>query len=326
MMKDEVLAFLKQEEEYCSGEEISHKLGVTRAAVWKAIKKLQEEGYEIVSSTKKGYKLVNRPNIITSGEIKDNLNTKLLGQVVEYRDEVDSTNNLAKELAAKGAIEGTLVVADKQNNGKGRLGRNWESPAGTGIWMSLILRPNILPQYASELTLVAGLGVCEAIKKSTGLDAKIKWPNDVVVNGKKVCGILTEMSAEMDRINYVVVGIGINANIETFPEELPYATSLKIEGQKEYIRKEIIQCFLEIFEKDYNQYGVDMSLEALRARYEENCITLHKRVKLLKREGESIAEAIGITNSGALIVKYENGMEEEIVSGEVSVRGLYGYV
>lgn len=325
-MKDEVLAFLKEEEEYCSGEEISQKLGVTRAAVWKAIKKLQEEGYEIVSSTKKGYKLINRPNIITSGEIKENLNTKLLGQVVEYRDEVDSTNNLAKELARKGASEGTLVVADKQTSGKGRLGRNWESPAGTGIWMSLILRPNILPQYASELTLVAGLGVCEAIKKSTGLEAKIKWPNDVVVNGKKVCGILTEMSAEMDRINYVVVGIGINANMEAFPEELPHATSLKIEGQKEYIRKEIIQCFLEIFEKDYNQYRVDMSLESMKARYEENCITLHQRVKLLKREGESIAEAIGITNSGALIVKYENGMEEEIVSGEVSVRGLYGYV
>ena len=326
MMKDEVLAFLKQEEAYCSGEEISQKLGVTRAAVWKAIKKLQEEGYEITSSTKKGYKLIHRPNIITSGEIKDHLKTKRLGQVIEYRNEVDSTNNLAKELAAKGASEGTLVVADKQTSGKGRLGRNWESPAGTGIWMSLILRPNVLPQYASQLTLVAGLGVCEAVKKSTGLDAKIKWPNDIVVNGKKVCGILTEMSAEMDRVNYVVVGIGINANMEDFPEELPYASSLKLEGQKECIRREIIQYFLEIFEVDYDNYKSKMNLQPVKDRYEENCITLHKKVKLINKENEWIAEAVGITNLGALVVRYEDGKEEEVMSGEVSVRGLYGYI
>ncbi len=325
-MKDEVLSFLKEEKEYCSGEEISQRLGVTRAAVWKAIKKLQEQGYEIASSTKKGYKLIHVPNIITSSEIKEKLNTQFLGQKIEYRKEVDSTNNLAKELARKGASEGTLIVADKQTSGKGRLGRSWESPAGTGIWMSLILRPDILPQYASQLTLVAGLGVCEAIKKSTGLEAKIKWPNDVVVNGKKVCGILTEMSAEIERINYVVVGIGINANMESFPEELPYASSLKIESQEECVRRDIIKDFLEIFERDYKNYKIDMNLESMRSRYEENCITLHKKVKLIKQDEECIAEAIGITNLGTLMVRYENGMQEEVISGEVSVRGLYGYV
>lgn len=325
-MKDEILTFLKQEDNYCSGEEISQKLGVTRAAVWKSIKKLQEEGYVITSSTKKGYKLIEIPNIITPGEIKENLQTNILGQYIEYKSEIDSTNNWAKDLARMGASEGTLVVADKQTKGKGRLGRYWESPAGTGIWMSLILRPNILPQFASQLTLIAGLNVCEAIEEVTGLEAKIKWPNDVVINNKKVCGILTEMSAEMELINYVIVGIGINANMKEFPEELPHATSIALETKKECIRKDIIQSFLEKFEKDYETYKNEKSLFFVKDRYERNCITLHKTVKLINEGHESIAEAIGITNTGELMVRHEDGREEEVMSGEVSVRGLYGYI
>ena len=325
-MKDQVLAFLKEERDYCSGEEISQKLGVTRAAVWKAIKKLQADGYEIQSSTKKGYKLIVAPNIITPSEIKEGLKTKVLGQIVHYEAEIDSTNNKAKELAREGAEEGVLVVADKQMNGKGRLGRKWESPSGTGIWMSLVLRPDILPQYASQITLVAGLGICEAIQEVTGLDAKIKWPNDVVVNGKKICGILTEMSAEMEGINYIIVGIGVNVNMTTLPEDLPYASSLALEGGKEYSRSQIIRSFLEKFEVDYNQYKSKPDLECIKERYEKNCITLHKKVKLIKKNEEVIAMALGITNEGALQVRYENNIEEEIVSGEVSVRGLYDYV
>ena len=325
-MKEKILAFLKAKQEYCSGEEISQKLGVTRSAVWKNIKKLKSDGYEILSSTKKGYYLVQTPNIITETEIKEQLRTKVLGQTIYYKDEIDSTNNKAKELARKGAKEGTLVVADQQTSGKGRLGRVWESPAGTGIWMSIILRPNILPQYASQITLVAGLDMCEAIQEVTGLNAMIKWPNDVVVGGKKVCGILTEMSAEIEGINYIVVGIGVNVNMKHFPETLPYASSLVLQGGKEYSRKEIITNFLERFDKDYEQYKVKPDLEALQKRYERNCINLHKKVKLVRKSGEVVAEAIGINKEGELCVKYEDGTEETVLSGEVSVRGLYGYI
>lgn len=325
-MKDKVLTFLKEENKYCSGEEISKKLGVTRAAIWKIIKKLQAEGYEIESSTKKGYKLIESPNIVTANEVREHLSTQYLGQTIHYEAEVDSTNQLAKQLAGQGEKEGTLVIADQQTRGKGRLGRVWTSPPGTGIWMSLILRPEILPQYASQLTLVAGLSVCEAIQEVTGLEAQIKWPNDVVVNGKKVCGILTEMSAEMDGINYVIVGIGINVNMKSFAEELPHASSLALQGGQEYSRKEIIKHFLEKFEIDYSVYKQNPNLAAIKTRYEKNCITLHKKVKLIRGNEEIIARAIEITTSGALKVQYEDGKIEDIVSGEVSVRGLYDYV
>lgn len=325
-LKDKVLSFLKEQDDYRSGEEISQKLGVTRAAVWKAIKKLQAEGYVIESSTKKGYKLIQTPDVITPGEISHDLRTSILGQAIDYEDEIVSTNDRAKALARNGAKEGLLVIADKQSGGKGRLGRSWESPAGTGIWMSLVLRPKISPQYASQLTLVAGLCLCETIEKVTGLKAQIKWPNDVVVGGKKVCGILTEMSAEIDGINYIVVGIGINVNMTEFPENLTYASSLAIEGQKEYCRRSLIKDFLERFEVDYMKYKAKPNLEDFLERYEKNCITLNKRVKLIMGEEEIIAEAEHVTKEGALQVMLPDGTKKEVSSGEVSVRGLYGYV
>lgn len=325
-MKDKVLAFLKGQKEYRSGEEISQKIGVTRAAVWKVIKKLQAEGYEIESSTKKGYRLLNTPNVVTPSEIKHNLKTETLGQVICYQERLDSTNNKAKALAREGAKEGLLVITDHQTQGKGRLGRVWESPAGTGIWMSLVLRPNILPQHASQLTLVAGLSMCETIQEVTGLEAKIKWPNDIVVNGKKVCGILTEMSAEIEGINYIILGIGVNVNMAYFSEELPYASSLALEGKREYSRKEIIKRFLEKFEDDYYNYKLKPDLAVIMERYEKSCISLHKKVKLLMRNEEIIAKATGITKDGGLLVVFEDGTSKEVLSGEVSVRGIYGYV
>ena len=325
-MKEQVLKFLKEQKEYISGEEISQKLGVSRTAVWKNIKKLQAEGYVIESSTKKGYKLVDIPNVITKEEVMEGLNIGIFSKNVRYFEEVDSTNLMAKRLAREGAPEGTVVVADKQNTGRGRLGRNWTSPSGVGIWMSLILKPALMPQKASQITLTAGLSMCEAIKKVTGLPAKIKWPNDIVINGKKVCGILTEMSAEMDRINYIVVGIGVNVNNKTFPENLPYASSLALEGKREYTRKEIIQQFLIQFEKDYATYISDQSLKHLIQRYSQNCITLNNKVKIIEQDRERVAFAKGITEDGALKLINENNEEEIVFAGEVSVRGIYDYV
>lgn len=325
-MKDKVLNFLKEQDDYRSGEEISQKLGVTRSAVWKDIKKLQAQGYEIVSSTKKGYKLIVSPNIMTAHEIQEKLATKVMGQAITYYDEVDSTNTVAKSLAREGAKEGTLVVADKQNSGKGRLGRVWSSPARQAISMSLILRPQIMPSKASQLTLIAGVSICEAIEKVTGLNAQIKWPNDIVVNGKKICGILTEMSAQVECIEYVIVGIGVNVNIKAFPETLPYASSLALEGNKEYSRKEIIAYFLEIFEQEYYKYLKTLDLSFIKERYESQCITIGRKVKLISSTNERLAEALGINELGELVVKLEDGTIEAVSTGEVSVRGLYGYI
>ena len=325
-MKDQVLAFLKEQEKYRSGEEISQKMGVTRAAVWKVIKKLQAEGYEIESSTKKGYKLLTAPNIITPSEIKHELQTEALGQVIWYKEEVDSTNSQAKILARQGAEEGLLVIAERQTQGKGRLGRSWESSAGTGICMSLVLRPNILPRYASQLTLLVGLSMCEVIQEVTGLDAQIKWPNDIVVHGKKVCGILAEMSAEMEGVNYIVMGIGVNVNNGYFPETLPHASSLAIESKREYPRKTIIKRFLENFERDYKIYKEHNDLTKIMTRYKKNCITLHRTVKLLIGDEIIFAEATDISDEGELIVTLQDGTLKVVTSGEVSVRGVYDYI
>ncbi len=325
-MKNKVLSLLKRQEGYTSGEEMSRNLGVTRAAIWKSIKKLQGEGYIIESKTKKGYKLVFKPNVITPIELEPLIKNCTLGQQVKYYDEVESTNERGKALAIEGAEEGTLVIADRQSEGKGRLGRSWSSPGGTGIWMSLILKPEILPQYASQLTLVAGLCVCEALKEVTGLSAMIKWPNDIIINNKKVCGILTEMSAEMERINYIVVGIGINVNQRSFPEDLPFATSLAIEGNEEYIRKDIVKAFLYRFNEAYEHYKLEPNLKSMIDQYESNCITLGKTVRITSGGESFIGLAKGITLEGNLLVETEHGEEREINSGEVSVRGLYGYI
>ncbi|WP_069999852.1 biotin--[acetyl-CoA-carboxylase] ligase [Cellulosilyticum sp. I15G10I2] len=325
-MKEKVLAFLKGQDQYVSGEEISSKLGVTRAGVWKNINKLKEDGYHIESITKRGYRLIATPDVITQSEIASIINTKLLGKDIHYYEKVDSTNEVAKTLAREGAAEGTLIMADKQLMGKGRLGKTWDSPSGTGIWMSLILRPHIIPGQASQLTLLAGLNMCEAIRRVTGLDCKIKWPNDIVINGKKVCGILAEMSAEMDGINHIILGIGVNVNIKSFEGELPHATSLYLESGKTYLRRYIVKEFLHLFEADYMHYKDEKSIAGFLKRYRKNCITLHHDIQVVTSEGKYIAYAKDIAEDGALVVIDSDNNEKTIFSGEVSVRGIYGYI
>ncbi|MDF2595647.1 MAG: biotin/acetyl-CoA-carboxylase ligase [Clostridia bacterium] len=325
-MKEKILEFLKSQKEYISGEEISSKLGITRAGVWKNINKLKEEGYNIESMTRKGYRLITTPNIITKSEVSSIIHTKVLGKDIRYYDQINSTNEMAKTLAREGAAEGTVVIADRQLSGKGRLGKHWDSPSGTGIWMSIILKPDIMPVQASQLTLLAGLSVCEAVNKVTGLESRIKWPNDVVVNRKKVCGILTEMSAELDGINYIIVGIGINVNTKEFTEELSHATSLSLEGGKDYMRRYIIKEILEVFEEDYMVYKKERNIKHFLQRYKDNCITLNGDVKIITHQREYTAYAKDIAKDGSLIVTDEQGQEETIFSGEVSVRGLYGYI
>lgn len=326
-MKAEILKILKTQQEYISGQQMSEDLGVTRTTVWKIIKQLREEGYRIDSITNKGYQLLAIPDILTCDEIKPVLKTEYFGADIYDYKEVTSTNKLAKIKAAEGAKEGALLIAETQTAGRGRLGKVWDSPEGTGIWMSIILRPPILPQDVSGITLMAGLAMCQGIREITGLPAYIKWPNDVVINGKKVCGILTEMSAEMERVNYVIVGIGINVNTKDFPQELEeVATSLKVEGKQDYKRKDIVASTMIFFEKHYKECMKQGSISPILGQYKDLCVTLKNQVKIISKEETYEAIPVDINPAGALIVGKKDGTKEIITSGEVSVRGIYGYV
>jgi len=263
-------------------------------------------------------------------EISRKLESRFMGRTLVYLEETDSTNIQAKLLAEKGASEGTLVVAGAQSAGKGRRGRNWSSPKGTGIFMTFLLRPPVNPAQASMITLAAALGVRKAIKKVTGLETQIKWPNDIVWEGKKLCGILTEMGLDRERIGYVVVGIGINANMETFPPEIEKtACSLRQALGRPVPRESLVAETCNSFEQYYEAYLRTGDLSALQEEYNGCLVNCGQMVRILrpeKPESEYRAWAIGINEKGELLVRRPDGKLEAVVSGEVSVRGVYGYV
>lgn len=326
-MKEEILRLLRSADGYISGQELCNRFGVSRTAVWKAINQLKEAGYEIEAQQNKGYKLMAAPDLMTEAEIKSLMHTEWVAKEVLYFDTIDSTNTKAQELAEKGYPSGTLVVADKQESGKGRRGRSWVSPSGTGIFMTLMIKPDINPNNASMLTLVAALAVAKAITSVTGEEALIKWPNDIVVNGKKVCGILTEMNAQFDYINYIVVGIGINVHNESFPEEISQmASSLMIEaGGKRFHRAQIIAETMSYFEQYYDTFLKTQDLSALVREYDELLVNRNKSVRVLDPKEPFDGKAMGITPKGELIVDTWES-RKLVSSGEVSVRGIYGYV
>mgnify|MGYP000316057257 FL=1 len=318
-----ILELLRRQEGFLSGEDIGRELSITRAAVWKGIKKLREEGYEIEAVTNRGYRLTNPETMYNKRELEQGLKTKTMGQTIYFYEETDTTNNRARELALEGAPEGTLVVAEKQTDGRGRRGKVWESPLGTGIWMSLVLRPQIMPAEASVLTLLCGLATAEAIEAETGLSAGIKWPNDILINGKKAVGILTEMDCEMSEVHFVIPGIGINVNTASFPPEIAdIATSLYLECGKTVSRRRLVHKVLERLEEHYETFLRTGSFTAMLEDYRKHCITLGKEVHVLGRE-PFFAEALDITPEGELLVRRaDNGKEEVVFSGEVSIRGV----
>ena len=326
-MKEEILRLLRSADGYISGQELCNRFGVSRTAVWKAINQLKEAGYEIEAQQNKGYRLMAAPDLMTEAEIKSLMHTDWVAKEVLYFDTIDSTNTKAQELAEKGYPSGTLVVADKQESGKGRRGRSWVSPSGTGIFMTLMIKPDINPNNASMLTLVAALAVAKAITSVTGEEALIKWPNDIVVNGKKVCGILTEMNAQFDYINHIVVGIGINVHNESFPEEISQmASSLMIEaGGKRFHRAQIIAETMSYFEQYYETFLKTQDLSALVREYDELLVNRNKSVRVLDPKEPFDGKAMGITPKGELIVDTWES-RKLVSSGEVSVRGIYGYV
>lgn len=249
----------------------------------------------------------------------------MITKIIHY-EVTDSTNTQAKRLAEEGYPHGTLVLADSQSAGRGRSGRMWESPKTDGIFMTLLLRPKIRPENAPMLTLVAAMAVAKAIQKSINLPVQIKWPNDIVLNGKKICGILTEMSTETDHINYVVIGIGINVSNERFSEEIAHmATSLFLESGKKICREELVEDVWEEFEYYYNIFCRTGDLSGIEKEYNECLVNRNRQVRILDPKEPFVGLAKGINRRGELIVETKTG-EQSVSSGEVSVRGIYGYV
>lgn len=326
-MKEKILKVLMQTEGYVSGQSLCRELNVSRTAVWKCINQLKEEGYVIDAVTNKGYCLRQSPDVITAEAVKSRLHTKFWGQETVFFEETDSTNNVIKRMAEEGAAHGTLAIAEIQTAGRGRRGKQWASPKGSGIWMSFLLRPEILPQKASMLTLVTALAVRQAIFKVCQLPVLIKWPNDIVSGGRKVCGMLTEMSAELEWVHYVVIGIGINVNMKEFPEEIrETATSLRMECERKINRSSLIAAFGEAFEEYYEQFMKTGDLSLLMEEYNQYLVNCGEKVKIIDPAGEYTGVSAGINAQGELLVTDEEGSLRTVRSGEVSVRGIYGYV
>lgn len=327
MMKNEILRMLKESDTYISGQQLCDDFKVSRTSIWKVMEQLKREGYQIEAVRNRGYRLISSPDVISEAEISSLLKTQWAGKRIIYYDETDSTNNQAKACGERGGAHGTLFVADRQHAGKGRRGRAWSSPPGESIYMTILLRPDIMPESAPMLTLVMGLSTAEAIRKVTGAEAKIKWPNDIVLNKRKVCGILTEMATEMVHVNYVVIGVGINVNQQRFPEEIAdTATSLCRETGRIYRRSEFIATVLERFEENYGIFLKTGDLSGIQKAYDAVLVNCGQEVRVLEPGHEYEAVAEGINRNGELMVRLPDGERRYIFAGEVSVRGIYGYV
>lgn len=330
MSRKDVLALLRREEDFLSGETLSRRLGLTRAAVWKAVDALRREGYEIEARTGLGYRLTAAPDALTEPEIRSFLGkTAVVGRELRCFGELDSTNNYLK--AQVNAPDGLAVTADSQTAGRGRMNRSFQSPKGTGIYLSVLLRPTLPPDRLPPMTALAGVAVCAAVERVCGVRPGLKWPNDPVLEGKKLCGILTEVSleAETGRLQSLVLGIGINVTQkpEDFsPEVREVATSLLQVLGKPASRPRLAAALLEELDKAYAALLAGDLSEYLAA-YRRDCVNLGKTVQLIPFGGgeRETAEAVDIDEEFSLVVRDADGKKRTVRSGEVSVRGLWGY-
>lgn len=317
-MRSKLLEMLMNHQgDFVSGEAISNYLGCSRTAVWKHVEELRKAGYKLEAVPRKGYRIIHQPNLLTENEIKAGLITKYIGQTIIYEKSISSTQELAHRYASEGAKEGTTVVADEQIGGKGRLGRAWFSPLGSGIWMSLILKPKIPPQQAPQLTLLTAVAVILGIKASTGLSCDIKWPNDILLSNKKLVGILTEMQADPDQIKSVIIGIGINVNQDFFPEEIKnIATSLKIEKGEELNRASLLQSIFIQFEELYELF-LKEGFFPIKQMWEAHAVTIGRRIiaRTITNSLEGFAK--GITDDGVLLLEDDFGTIHKIYSADI---------
>jgi len=332
MSRDDILTLLREEEGFLSGQELSRRLGLTRAAVWKAVDALRREGYEIEARSGLGYRLAAAPDALTEPEIRHFMGqTAVVGRELRCFSELDSTNNYLKALPQAEASDGLAVTADSQTAGRGRMDRSFQSPGGKGIYLSVLLRPALSPDRLPPVTALAGVAVCAAVERVCGVRPGLKWPNDPVLGGKKLCGILTEMSleAETGRLQSLVLGIGVNVSQgpEDFsPEVREMAASLLQFLGKPVSRPRLTAALLEELDKAYAALLAG-DLSAYLVAYRRDCVNLGKTVQLIPFGGgeRETAEAIDIDEEFSLVVRGADGKERTVRSGEVSVRGLWGY-
>ncbi|WP_188496676.1 biotin--[acetyl-CoA-carboxylase] ligase [Pullulanibacillus pueri] len=321
--KEEILKLLFQHKEtFISGQAICEQLGCSRTAVWKHITELRKEGYTIESVQKRGYKLLEAPKRLTKEEVLANLNSRYFGKVIDFHEVVPSTQKIAHHLAEDGATHGTLVLADEQAGGRGRLGRVWHSPKGTGIWMSLILKPDLTINRIPQLTLLAAVAIVRSIKKVSDVDCSIKWPNDILFEGKKLVGILTELQSEMENVRAVIIGMGINVNIEwaDMPAEIrDIATSLKIITGKTQSRVMLIQTIMTELEKLYDLY-LNEGFEVIKPMWETYALSIGKVIRARTMQGEVLqGVAKGINNDGVLLLEDDQGVVHHIYSADIEI-------
>lgn len=302
-----------------SGQAIADEFGVSRTAIWKYVKEFEAAGYEIGSIRKRGYYLVSVPDLVTEGNIKKYLQTKRYGATIHYFETCESTQLIAHEIVQKGALDGTVVISEEQLEGKGRMARPWSSRAQKGIWMSIILKPELTPQQAPQVTLVAAVAIVRAIEEVTGLTPDIKWPNDLLVNGKKITGILTELQADPDQIKAIILGIGINVNQSEadFPAELTsIASSLKIALGKEVNRAELVATILKYVEH-YADLYVEKGFKSIKLLWESYSTTIGKHIRAVMLQETIEGTAIGITDEGMLELQLKDGTLRKIYSGDI---------
>ena len=328
MSREKVLTLLRDREGYLSGEELSRELGLSRAAVWKAVEALRKDGYAIEARTGLGYRLTAAPDALTEREVRRFLGQPgVLGRELHCLETIDSTNTYAKKLAMSGAPDGTVVIANDQTAGRGRMGRTFQSPKDKGIYLSVLLRPEMEPQRLMPVTAMAGIAVADAVEVVCGVRPGLKWPNDPVIGNKKLCGILTEMSLEGEtgRVQYLVLGIGINVGQADLTEDVAaIATSLSAYLGRPVSRPQLAAALIKELEKLYETLkGGDLS--RYLAAYRRDCVNLGKTVQLLGEDRE-VVTAVDIDGEFGLVVRTADGTEKTVRSGEVSVRGMYGYV
>lgn len=317
-MQQQILFYLRESEGFISGEEISRRLRISRAGIWKHISELRRQGYTIDAAPHEGYRLVSVPDRLFPGEVSYRLNTHVIGKEIIYKEEVGSTMDEAFALGAAGCPDGTVICTESQMKGRGRMGRSWISPKGKGICLSVILRPRLDLSDAPKMTLLFAVAVCEALRDVSGLPVQIKWPNDLMIGGRKIAGILTELNAEIDRVLFMAVGLGVNVN--SLPAQLPpQSTSLKAETKKSFSRILVTQRLLQSADVWYGRMrksGFDPVME----RWRELSVTLGQRVRLSDSNGVVDGTAVDISPEGGLIIERDDGSRIKRMSGDVSLK------
>jgi len=317
-MQERIISHLREKEGFISGEEISRQLRVSRAGIWKHIRELRRQGYRIEALPHEGYRLVSVPDKLFPGEIAYRLNTVLIGKEIIYKKEVTSTMDEAFVLGTAGCPDGTVICAENQTKGRGRMGRSWVSPKGKGVYFSAVLRPRLDLSDAPKMTLLFAAAVCEALREVSNLPVKIKWPNDLMVENKKIAGILTELNAEIDRIRFMVVGLGININsaLTQLPSQ---SASLKSETKKSFSRVLVMQKVLRALDEWYIRMQKEGFVPVMD-RWKELSMTLGQRVRLSDADGVLDGVAVDLSPEGGLIIEQDDGARVKRMSGDVSLR------